>query len=212
MATDVAARGLDVDDLSHVLNYTLPDDLEVYIHRSGRTGRAGKQGVAVTLVTPKEEYRIRQIEKMSGVEVHKSPIPTTEDVIASQLNNAITSLQQATLPDGQFEEQVAQLSEVMQSMEPKDLASKVLSLLSGSLLSQYQKEIDLNARAQAVIDRKKRKKRDRDGKGKDRGRDRRDNKRKKFTRQRITHSVRSIWVDRTCCTPIGCWVWSMNSS
>ena len=186
VATDVAARGLDVDDLSHVLNYTLPDDLEVYIHRSGRTGRAGKEGVSVTLVTPKEEYRIRQIEKMSGIDVNKSPIPTTEDVISSQLNNAITSLQQATLPEGQFEEQIAQLSEVMQAMEPTELATKVLSLISGSLLSQYQKEIDLNARAQDVIDRKKRKRRDRDGKGKDgrgrdRGRDKRDNKRKKFT-------------------------------
>ena len=186
VATDVAARGLDVDDLSHVLNYTLPDDLEVYIHRSGRTGRAGKEGVSVTLVTPKEEYRIRQIEKMSGIDVNKSLIPTTEDVVSSQLNNAITSLQQATLPEGQFEEQVAQLSEVMQAMEPTELATKVLSLMSGSLLSQYQKEIDLNARAQDVIDRKKRKRRDRDGKGRDgrgrdRGRDKRDNKRKKFT-------------------------------
>lgn len=188
VATDVAARGLDVDDLSHVLNYTLPDDLEVYIHRSGRTGRAGKEGVSVTLVTPKEEYRIRQIEKMSGIKMQKSPIPTTEDVIASQLNNAITSLQQATLPEGQFENQIAQLSEVMQEMDPTELATKVLSLMTGSLLSQYQKEIDLNERAQHVIDRKKRKRRDRDGKGRDgrgrdrdRGRDKRDNKRKKFT-------------------------------
>ena len=186
VATDVAARGLDVDDLSHVLNYTLPDDLEVYIHRSGRTGRAGKEGVSVTLVTPKEEYRIRQIEKMSGIKMQKSPIPTTEDVIASQLNNAITSLQQATLPEGQFENQIAQLSEVMQEMDPTELATKVLSLMTGSLLSQYQKEIDLNERAQHVIDRKKRKRRDRDGKGRDgrgrdRGRDKRDDKRKKFT-------------------------------
>ena len=178
VATDVAARGLDVDDLSHVLNYTLPDDLEVYIHRSGRTGRAGKEGVSVTLVTPKEEYRIRQIEKMSGVEVHKSLIPTTDDVISSQLNNAITSLQEATLPEGQFEAQIEQLSEVMQAMSSTELATKVLSLMSGSLLSQYQKEIDLNSRAQHVIDKKKRKRRERDGKNKDKGRD---NKRKKFT-------------------------------
>ena len=110
--------------MSHVLNYTLPDDLEVYIHRSGRTGRAGKQGVTVTLVTPKEEYRIRQIEKMSGVEVHKSPIPTTEDVIASQLNNAITSLQQATLPDGQFEEQVNNSLKSCSRWNPKILRAE----------------------------------------------------------------------------------------
>ena len=191
VATDVAARGLDVDDLSHVLNYTLPDDLEVYIHRSGRTGRAGKEGISVSLVTPKEEYRIRQIEKMSGIEVHKTPIPTTDDVVTSQLNNAIVSLQEATLPQGQFEEQIAQLSEVMQAMDPTDLATKVLSLMSGSLLAQYQKEIDLNARAKELIERKKRKRRDRDGRDRGRdgrgrgdrrdGRDRGDRKRKKFT-------------------------------
>lgn len=172
VATDVAARGLDVDDLSHVLNYTLPDDLEVYIHRSGRTGRAGKEGVSVSLVTPKEEYRIRQIEKMSGIEVQKTPIPTTDDVVTSQLNNAITSLQEATLPEGQFEAQVAQLSTVMQAMDPIELATKVLSLMSGSLLAQYQKEIDLNSRAQELLERKKRKRRDRDGR--DKGRDARD--------------------------------------
>ena len=187
VATDVAARGLDVDDLSHVLNYTLPDDLEVYIHRSGRTGRAGKEGVSVSLVTPKEEYRIRQIEKMSGIGVQKTPIPTTDDVVTSQLNNAITSLQEATLPEGQFEAQVAQLSAVMQAMDPTELATKVLSLMSGSLLAQYQKEIDLNSRAQELIERKKRKRRDRDGRDKGRdardrgGRGRDDRKRKKFS-------------------------------
>ena len=105
VATDVAAHGLDVDDLSHVLNYTLPDDLEVYIHRSGRTGRVGRRCVGDVGDTQRG-YRIRQIEKMSGIDVHKSQIPTTEDVVSSQLNNAITSLQQATLPEGQFEEQL----------------------------------------------------------------------------------------------------------
>ncbi len=178
VATDVAARGLDVDDLSHVINYTLPDDLEVYIHRSGRTGRAGKEGISVTLVTPREEFRMRQIEKMSGIETYKKPIPTTEDVIASQMRNAIASLEEASLPEGKFESQVAELSTVLQAMEPTELATKVLSLISGSLLSQYQQEVDLNARAEDVISRKKRKKKDRH---RDRNKgEKGDKKRKKF--------------------------------
>lgn len=193
VATDVAARGLDVDDLSHVINYTLPDDLEVYIHRSGRTGRAGKEGVSVSLVTPREQHRMKQIEKMSGIKAHKRPIPSTEDVIAAQMQNAIASLENANLPEGKFENQIAQLSTVLQAMEPTELAAKVLSLISGSLLNQYQKEFDLNARATEVSSRDKRKRKDRnrdrdsrrdgrrDGRrehGNDRGRD--GNKRKKF--------------------------------
>lgn len=175
VATDVAARGLDVDDLSHVINYTLPDDLEVYIHRSGRTGRAGKEGISVSLVTHREKHRMRQISKMSGIEVHQCPIPTTEDVVSAQMRNAIDSIKEASLPEGKFEEQIAQLSTVMQEMDPTDLAAKVLSLISGPLLTQYQRAIDLNARAAESVKRKKRKKdrkRDRDG---DRG-----NTRKKF--------------------------------
>jgi ATP-dependent RNA helicase DeaD len=207
VATDVAARGLDVDDLSHVLNYTLPDDLEVYIHRSGRTGRAGKEGVSISLVTPKEQHRMRQIEKMSGVEAIQCPIPTTQDVIASQLNNAIVSLQEASLPEGQFEKQIAQLSTVMQAMDPTELATKVLSLISGSLLTQYQEDVDLNSRVQELIDRKKRKKRDRDDRGRDRkdgnsrndrgsrdGRD--DRKRKKFQPKQGNYTTCQVNIGR----------------
>ena len=90
VATDVAARGLDVDNLTHVINYTLPDDLEVYVHRSGRTGRAGNQGVCISLISPTEEYRTRQIERMASTKLNQVPIPTAQDVISAQLANAIS--------------------------------------------------------------------------------------------------------------------------
>ncbi len=80
VATDVAARGLDIDDISHVINYDLPQDPEVYVHRVGRTGRAGKTGVAITLVTPKEEYRLRQIQKYTRQPIARAEVPTEEEI------------------------------------------------------------------------------------------------------------------------------------
>ena len=80
VATDVAARGLDIDDISHVFNYDLPRDPEIYVHRIGRTGRAGREGIAVSLVTPKEQWRLRRIEKLLSQKIAKFEIPTFEDI------------------------------------------------------------------------------------------------------------------------------------
>jgi ATP-dependent RNA helicase DeaD len=80
VATDVAARGLDIDDISHVINYDLPEDVEVYIHRIGRTGRAGKTGIAISLVTPREKWRLRRIEKYAREQISRAEIPTDDDV------------------------------------------------------------------------------------------------------------------------------------
>jgi ATP-dependent RNA helicase DeaD len=82
VATDVAARGLDIDDISHVFNYDLPQDPEVYVHRVGRTGRAGKTGIAITLLTPKEKWRLRRIEKYARQKITKTALPTVEDIQA----------------------------------------------------------------------------------------------------------------------------------
>jgi ATP-dependent RNA helicase DeaD len=84
IATDVAARGIDVKDITHVINYELPDDPEVYTHRSGRTGRAGKSGVCVSIVTQREVYRLRQIEKLINNKFHKMDIPSGKDVCRKQ--------------------------------------------------------------------------------------------------------------------------------
>jgi ATP-dependent RNA helicase DeaD len=80
VATDVAARGLDIDDISHVFNYHLPDDAEVYIHRIGRTGRAGKTGIAITLLSPKEKRRMREVEALTKQQVKQMELPTAEDI------------------------------------------------------------------------------------------------------------------------------------
>ncbi len=80
VATDVAARGLDIDDISHVINYQLPDDPEVYIHRIGRTGRAGKTGIAISLFTPREKRRLREIENLTKQPLTRANLPTAEDI------------------------------------------------------------------------------------------------------------------------------------
>jgi ATP-dependent RNA helicase DeaD len=80
IATDVAARGIDVAGISHVINFELPDDMEVYTHRSGRTGRAGNSGISISIVTPKDSYRLRQIERLVNTRLHKMDIPSGKDV------------------------------------------------------------------------------------------------------------------------------------
>ena len=80
VATDVAARGLDIDDISHVFNFDLPEELEVYVHRIGRTGRAGKTGIAISLLTPREQWRLRRIEKFAGQSISRATLPTVEEI------------------------------------------------------------------------------------------------------------------------------------
>ncbi|MCH5684981.1 DEAD/DEAH box helicase [Niabella sp. W65] len=86
IATDVAARGIDVKGITHVINYELPDDTEVYTHRSGRTGRAGRSGVSISVVTPKEVYRLRQIEKLVNTKFHKMDIPVVKMFAANSFS------------------------------------------------------------------------------------------------------------------------------
>jgi len=92
VATDVAARGLDIDDISHVFNYHLPDDAEVYIHRIGRTGRAGKTGVAITLLSPKEKRRMREVEALTKQQVTKMEIPSVADIHRHRENKVVETM------------------------------------------------------------------------------------------------------------------------
>ena len=92
VATDVAARGLDIDDISHVFNFDLPKDMEYYVHRIGRTGRAGKTGIAISLVTPSEQYRIRKLESYTKQEITKSAVPTKEEILAKREADLLENL------------------------------------------------------------------------------------------------------------------------
>src|SRR5690606_26464557 len=95
IATDVAARGIDVKEITHVINYELPDDVEVYTHRSGRTGRAGSTGICISIIHSRESYRLKQIQKLVQVSFSKMEIPSGKDVCRKQFFYFMDRLLQA---------------------------------------------------------------------------------------------------------------------
>jgi len=112
VATDVAARGLDIDDISHVFNYHLPDDAEVYIHRIGRTGRAGKTGIAITLLSPKEKRRMREVEALTKQTVTKMELPTPEDIAKHRETQVVEKLK-IWLGRGRFKRELEMVQELI---------------------------------------------------------------------------------------------------
>lgn len=113
VATDIAARGLHVDDLTHVINFDLPDAIESYVHRIGRTGRAGKTGVAISLITPLEKYKLRQIERQTKQSMTLGKIPTRAEIAARHLERLRNQVREAITSErlASFLPIVSQLSE-----------------------------------------------------------------------------------------------------
>ena len=146
IATDVAARGIDVKDITHVINYELPDDTEVYTHRSGRTGRAGKNGIAISIVTAKDIYRIRQIEKMINSQFHKLDIPTGKDVCRKQFFHFIEKMLQADISHGEYETYLPALREKFADTDKEEVLQRVAALEFDRFLKYYENAADLNLR------------------------------------------------------------------
>ncbi len=146
IATDVAARGIDVSGITHVINYELPDDVEVYTHRSGRTGRAGKSGISVSIVTPKESYRLRQIEKILNAKVHKMDIPTGKDVCRKQFFHFIDKMLEADISHGLYETYLPALKEKFAHIDKEEILQKVAALEFDRFLKYYENAPDLNLR------------------------------------------------------------------
>jgi ATP-dependent RNA helicase DeaD len=128
VATDVAARGLDIDLVSHVINYDMPLDPEVYVHRVGRTGRAGRTGSAITLVTPRERRMLRAIERMTGAEIRRMRLPTIADVIARRRESFKETLRETIQGDG-LEPYMIMAEELGEEYSPTDLAAAAFKLL-----------------------------------------------------------------------------------
>src|SRR5215216_7142863 len=126
VATDVAARGLDIEDISHVFNYHLPDDAEVYVHRIGRTGRAGKTGVAITLVSPREKRRLREVEALTKQPIKKMEIPTPSDIVKHREGQVIETLK-IWLGRGRFKRELEMVQELIEAgHEPLQVAAAAL--------------------------------------------------------------------------------------
>ncbi len=131
VATDVAARGLDIEDISHVFNYDLPDDVEIYVHRIGRTGRAGKTGIAVSLVPVFEKRRVKDIERFTRSKLIQCQIPTTEEILARR-ENALVNQVNTWLQRGRCKQEreiVERLVE--QGADPIQLAAAALKIARG---------------------------------------------------------------------------------
>lgn len=146
IATDVAARGIDVKDITHVINFELPDDVEVYTHRSGRTGRAGNTGICMSIVHSREIGKIRQIERMVQVPFHKVEIPTGKDVCRKQFFHFMDKLLQADISHGDYETYVPMLEEKFTDISKEEVLKRVAAMEFDRFLKYYENAEDLNVR------------------------------------------------------------------
>lgn len=138
VATDVAARGLDVDDLTHVINYGLPDDTAVYTHRSGRTGRAGKTGTSVAIIHSREKGRLKEIERIIGKKFEHKLVPTPEHIIEKQLYNLADRIEKVKVDDEAIDKYLPGVSRKLAWLSEEDLLKRVLSLEFNRLLDYYK--------------------------------------------------------------------------
>ncbi len=158
VATDVAARGLDVNDLTHVINYGLPDDVAVYTHRSGRTGRANKTGVSIAIIHSREKSRLRQIEKTIGKTFEYRPVPTPEHIIEKQLYYMADRLERVEVNEEAMDRYLPGVRKKLEWLSEEDLLKRVMSLEFNRLLKYYSNMPDINLNAEAESKRSERRK------------------------------------------------------
>jgi len=138
IATDVAARGLDVDDLTHVINYNLPDDNEVYTHRSGRTGRAGKKGISISLLHVRDKHNLKQIERIVKRPFKAIQIPTGSEICGKQLFHWIKKLETVVTEHQEIEKFLPEITEKLSGLDREELMRRVVSLQFGKFLDDYR--------------------------------------------------------------------------
>lgn len=137
VATDVAARGLDVDDLTHVINYGMPDDIENYTHRSGRTGRAGKKGTSICIIHVRERIRVRAVEKVIGKQFVKGELPSGKEICAKQLYKVIDDIERVEVDDEEISQFLPEVYRKLEWLDKEDLIKRVVSREFGRFLQYY---------------------------------------------------------------------------
>src|SRR5690606_19764046 len=147
IATDVAARGIDVNDVTHVINFSLPDEVENYTHRSGRTARAGKTGVSLSLINVKELGKIRRIEKIIGKQFEKKQVPQAAEVVEKQLLAMTDKIRNAEINEERIAPYLPNIMESMQDLSKEDIIKRFASLEFNRFLDYYQNAPDLNVDA-----------------------------------------------------------------
>lgn len=146
IATDVAARGIDVEGITHVINFELPDDIEVYTHRSGRTARAGKSGICISICHSRESFKIKQLERMTNAQFHKLDIPGGKDVCRKQFFHFMDKLIQADTSHGDYETYMPDLQKKFADISKEEVLKRVAALEFDHFLKYYENADDLNAR------------------------------------------------------------------
>lgn len=144
VATDVASRGLDVSDLTHVINYNLPDEPEVYIHRSGRTGRAGKEGISIAIISPREKSKIKTIERMGGFTFTEAKIPSGQEICKMQLNRYLDKVQKSSIEESEMASYLKTALERFKDDTKEEVIEKFISSELSRILSHYKNSEDLN--------------------------------------------------------------------
>jgi ATP-dependent RNA helicase DeaD len=148
IATDVAARGIDVNDVTHVINYSLPDEIENYTHRSGRTARAGKSGISIAIINSKELGKIRQIERVIGKQFTKAEIPSGFDVCEKQLFGLVHKVHNVAVSEDQIEQYLPRIMEEFKDLDKAEIIKRFASLEFNRFLDYYKNAPDLNASAE----------------------------------------------------------------
>ena len=146
VATDVAARGLDVDDITHVINYNLPDDVERYTHRSGRTARAGKSGASMLLVNTREARRISELERRSGAKFHRGKVPQGRDICEKQLYAMVTKMENVEVNHEEIAPYLPPVYRVLGGLSKEELIQRFVSVEFNRFLNYYRDTGDLNTR------------------------------------------------------------------
>jgi ATP-dependent RNA helicase DeaD len=147
IATDVAARGIDVNNVTHVVNYSLPDEIESYTHRSGRTGRAGKTGISICIINSKELGKIRQIERIIGKSFTKAELPTGFDVCEKQLFSLVHKVHNVEVNEAQIEQYIPRIMDEFAELSKEEVIKRFASLEFNRFLEYYKNAPDLNSAA-----------------------------------------------------------------
>ena len=145
VATDVAARGLDVDDLSHVINYNLPDEIGSYTHRSGRTGRAGKAGTSIVIIHMREKHKIREIERMLKRKFESCQVPSGHEICEKQLFSLIKKVKQIDVDHAKIDPFLPDIAQTLDSLDREELIKRFVLVEFNRFLEYYRNAPDLNA-------------------------------------------------------------------
>lgn len=144
VATDVAARGIDVSDVTHVINYHLPDELEYYTHRSGRTARAGKTGISIAIVSPKDQFKVSQMERQLKLSFERIKVPTGREICGQKMKAMIGELQKVVVNEAEIDSYIPQLIKATEHLEREDLIKRFASLEFNHFLDYYRDSYDIN--------------------------------------------------------------------